>query len=282
MGHTLLRALNNSCVVLATVNRFTELRVLALEGAEISVRRGQREHEQQFLSFLTLAAWMLGEWEVCDELVERFSATTPYTIMFRTNAIIFPGAYRGRVDECRSAVAALEPFKASDDAQISTGIVRAEGIVLYAEGRYAEAAATQHKGQVMDARLHTGVDSFSWAFELDALAEAGDADSLEERLAVRAALSAVERTPYIEATYARFRGRLLALRGDSAGAVDELESAVQRFAAEGMAFFEAAAQVELAEAGGPPVPAKARATLERLDAKPWLARADALERAVIV
>jgi len=282
MGNTLLRAINNSCVTLSGENRFAELRALAQEGIEISARRGQREHEQQFLSFMTLAAWMLGEWEACDELVERFSATTPYTVLFRSNTILYPGVYRGRIDDCRHALAAFEPFKANDDTQISTGIIRAEGLVLHAEGRFAEAAAKQRESQVIDARIHTGVDSFSWAFELDALAEAGDADSLEERLAVRDALSGVERTPYVEATYARFRGRLLALRGDSVGAVEELETAVRRFAAEGMAFYEAATRVELAEAGGPPVPAEARATLERLDAKPWIARADAAERTVTV
>ncbi|HEY2353910.1 MAG TPA: adenylate/guanylate cyclase domain-containing protein [Gaiellaceae bacterium] len=282
MGNTLLRAINNSCVTLSWFNRFTELRGLAEEGAEISRRRGQREHEQQFLSFLTLGAWMLGEWEICDELVERFSATSPYTVLFRANAIIYPAVGRGRVDDCRDALATLEPFKASDDAQVSAGIMRVEGIVLHAEGRFAEAAAMQREVQAVDARIHTGVDSFSWAYELNSLADAGDAESLEDRLAVRDGLSGVERAPYIEATYARFRGRLLALRGDSAGAVEELEAAARRFAAEGMAFFEAATRVELAEAGGPAVPTDARATLERLDAKPWLARADAGERAVTV
>jgi hypothetical protein len=49
-----------------------------------------------------------------------------------------------------------------------------------------------------------------------------------------------------------------------------------------MRFFEAATYVELAEAGGPPVFAEARATLEQLDARPWLERVDALERAVTV
>ena len=88
--------------------------------------------------------------------------------------------------------------------------------------------------------------------------------------------------PAVEALHARFSGRLLVLRGDTAAAVETLDSAVRRFAALGMRFYEAAVYVERAEAGGPPIPEDARATLERLGAKPWLARVDALERAVTV
>jgi tetratricopeptide (TPR) repeat protein len=282
MGHTLLRAINNSCVMLSTANRFAELQALADEGVATADRLGHREHEQQLLSFVVWAAWMLGDWAVCDSLVERFTSPSPYALLFRANTVTFLGANRGRVDDCRRALATLESFKASDDAQIASGILRLEGLVLHVEGRYAEAAGKHRESVDADARVHKGIDPFGWAFELHALAEACDADLLEERLAVRDTLSAVERTPYAEATYARFHGRLLALRGDSDGAVDELEAAAEKFANEGMAFFEAATRVELAEAGGPPVPAEARGTLERLDAIPWLARADDAQRAVTV
>jgi hypothetical protein len=118
--------------------------------------------------------------------------------------------------------------------------------------------------------------------ELEALANGGDADALEERLAVRDAMSMVERTAWVEAVYARFHGRLLALRGDTTGAAEELDAAARGYAALGTRFHEAATLVELAELTGGAVPAEARATLERLDAKPWLARADAAERAVTV
>ena len=63
---------------------------------------------------------------------------------------------------------------------------------------------------------------------------------------------------------------------------EELDAAALGYAALGTRFHEAATLVELAELTGAPLPADARATLERLDAKPWLARADAAERAVTV
>jgi hypothetical protein len=151
-----------------------------------------------------------------------------------------------------------------------------------AEGRPAEAAAAFRRAEEIGATVDRRLFVLTWGFELEALAEAGDGDVLEERLAIRDGIAAVERTPWVEALHARFSGRLLSLRGDMAGAVEALDSAARQFAALGMRFDAAAAYVERAEAGGPPVPEDARETLERLDAKPWLARVDALDRAVTV
>jgi hypothetical protein len=175
----------------------------------------------------------------------------------------------------------IEGLRDSEDAQISSAMLRIEGLLLHAEGRFAEAAAVERRSQDLLATIHPLLEPLAWTFELHALADGGDADGLEARLAVRHQMSVVERTPDVEAQYMRFSGRLLALRGDTTAAIELLEEAAQRFAAEGMRFFEAATLVELAEAGGP-VSAGAREILERLDAKPWLERLDALEDVVAV
>jgi class 3 adenylate cyclase len=278
----LLRALNNLCVHLSWLCQIAEMDATAAEGAELARRLGQRENEQQFLSFSGLASWMLGDWDACDALVERYTAGSSYPALFRANTIIFPGAYRGRPDDVRRAFAEVAALRDSEDAQVAAGIMRLEGLVLYAEGRFPEAAAAHRAAQEALAAVHPRLETMSWSFELHALADAADADGLEERLAVRDALAAVERTPLVEAFYARFQGRLRALRGDAAGAAEALESAARQFAAEGMRFHEAATLVELGEVAGVAVPAEARATLERLHAAPWLERVDALERAVTV
>jgi tetratricopeptide (TPR) repeat protein len=182
----------------------------------------------------------------------------------------------------RQAFSEVESLRDSEDAQIAAGVTRLEGLVLYAEGRYAEAAATLQDSQEVLATVHPRLDSFTWAFHLDVLAAAGDANGLEERLAARETLAAVERTPFIEALYLRFQGRLLGFRGDTAGAAEALETAAQLFAAHSIRFYEAATIVELGEACGRPVPAETRTFLERIGASPWVERADALERAVAV
>jgi tetratricopeptide (TPR) repeat protein len=282
LGVTLLRAINNHCVGLSSMALYPELIAAAKEGAERSARLGHREHEQQFLSFIGAASWFLGDWDTCDALVERFTAPGPYPTLFRTTTIVYPQAARGRLEECRRAFAELEPFRTSDDAQIASGVYQTEGVVLHGEGRFAEAAAAFRTCAEVISSVHPRTESLTWSLELEALANGGDADALEERLAVRDAMSMVERTAWVEAVYARFHGRLLALRGDTTGAAEELDAAARGYAALGTRFHEAATLVELAELTGGAVPAEARATLERLGARPWLARADAAGRAVTV
>ncbi len=282
LGYTLLRAINNHCNELSQRARYSEMYAAAREGEELARRLGMRDSEQNLLSFAGLGAWMLGDWDSCDAFVERYTAGGTYPAVFRATAIIYLAAPRGRADECRRALEEVEHLKASEDAQLSSGVLQLEGLVLHAEGRFAEAAAKLRRAQETQASVHPRLDALNWGMELEALADAGDAAGLEERLAARDALAGVDRTAYVEATHARFRGRLLALRGDSAGAAEALESAAGQFATQSLRFIEAATLVELAEAGGSAVPAEARETLERLRAQPWLARVDALERAVTV
>jgi class 3 adenylate cyclase/tetratricopeptide (TPR) repeat protein len=282
LGITLLRGLNNYAVALSYAGLHAEMIATAKEGAERSARLGHREHEQQFLSFISLTSWFLADWDTCDALVERFSSPGPYPTLFRAATIIYPQASRGRLEECRRSLAELEPFRTSDDAQIAAGVYRAEGFVMLAEGRFAEAAAAFRTSAEVLSSVHPRTESLTWSFELEALAAAADADALEDCLATRDAMTTVERTAWVEAVYARFHGRLLALRGDTAGAAEELSAAARGYAAQGTRFHEAATLVELSELTGEALPAEARGTLERLDAKPWLARADAAERAVTV
>jgi tetratricopeptide (TPR) repeat protein len=282
LGAALVRAINNQCVDFATRARYPDMEAAAREGTELAGRFGLREQEQQFLGFAAVSAWLLGEWAECDALVERFTAVGNYPALFRANAIVFPGTFRGPSEELRRTLGEVEALRDSDDAQIAAGILRLDGLVLYAEGRFAESAVAQRKSQAVLSTVHPRLDSYGWSFELHALADGADAAGLEDRLAARDALSAVERTPFVEAQYSRFRGRLLGLRGETADAREALESAARQFAALGTRFFEAATLDELAEAGGPPVPTATRALLERIDAKPLLERIDALERSVTV
>jgi len=280
LGPTLLRAINNTCVELSEVSRFEEMRAAAREGSELAARLGLREQEQQILSFVGYSAWALGDWETCEELVDRYTPTGPYPAGFRATTIVFLAVGRGQLEEARAAFEEVKELCDSEDAQIAAGVRRLEGLVLHAEGKCAAAAVALRAAQDAEAPVHPRLDALTWGMELHALADAGDADGLAERLALLDAVAAVERSPLAEANQARFRGRLLALRGDSLDAVEALESAIQLYGGLGMRFYETATLVELAEAGGPPVPSEARALLERLGARPWLARIDALEGAV--
>jgi len=278
LGLTLMRAVNNLAVLVGLLGRFVEMDAVNLEGVELAKRLGLREQEQQMLAGHAWSAWALGDWEQSDAVTEQITAAGAYPALFRGNTVIFTAWPRGQAAEARRALDELQWLRESDDAQIKAGFLQLEGLVLMAEGRPAEAAATLREAHDVSATVDVRVFVLTWGFELEALADAGNAAGLEERLAAWDNMAAVERTPYAEALHTRFGARLLALRGDAFGAIDGLKSAALQFAAIGMRFYEAAALVELAEAdpgaASEEALAGARETLQRLGAKPWLKRLD--------
>ena len=125
----------------------------------------------------------------------------------------------------------------------------------------------------------------AWIEACEIASALGDEAQVEELLGDVERLPPSERTPRLVAQEARFRGRLLALRGDQDGAAGLLARAVDGFRTLQMPYYLAMALVEQAELGvedPAPLLAEAREILERLGAKPWLERVDAAERAVAV
>jgi class 3 adenylate cyclase/tetratricopeptide (TPR) repeat protein len=285
-GHAFagFRAINNRCVALGYQDRFAEAFAQAQEGLAVSRRGGQRTSEQQMLGQIGFYGWLLGKWEICDEVRDVLAgAEGTYARWFRTGATVFTAVARGELEPARQAIEAVADFKKSDDAQVRTGFFMTESILLQAEGRSAEAMEAARSA--ISTEIHELLNPIAWWSELEAVAALGEADGLEEALARRDPLAPVERTPFIEALYDRFGGRLLAMRGDRESAGEALQRAALRLRDLETPFFLGMALVELAELGsGDPAPtlAEAREIFERLGARPWLERVDALERAVAV
>ena len=284
LAFSLLRAINNQCVALHGQGNYTAALAHAQGGVEVARRAGQREHEQQLLSSIGYCSWLLGDWSLPPQLVDRITGTGAYPSGFRASMITFMAVPRGRLDEAREALAGVEWARDVEDGQLRSGFLRLEGLIRHAEGKPAEAADNFLAADVAAGEVHHRLDVVNWMLELAALADVGDADRLEDRLAVRDRLAPVDRTPAVEAAHERFRGRLLALRGDRAAAAIALEEAVARHRAVGLLFFEAITLTELAavldsEEARPHL-AAAREIFAQLDARPWLARVDALEGAV--
>jgi hypothetical protein len=158
-------------------------------------------------------------------------------------------------------------------------------MILLAEGRLGEAAAAARAARTAEQAVYPQLNPVTWWMELEPPAAAEDAEALEEVLAERDALAPVERTPWIESLNDRFQGRLLALRGDRDGAAELLARAAARYGELQTLYLRAMVLVEQAELGvddPAPLLAEAREIFERLGAKPWLERIDAVERAVAV
>jgi hypothetical protein len=152
-------------------------------------------------------------------------------------------------------------------------------MLLRAEGNPAEALRIAEEalpdGEKMGQRHPffklTLVEAVEAAFELD------DLDKVTDLLGEWERMRPVDRTPLHEAQRARFVARLAALRGWRDDAVDGYGRAAAIFRELQMAFFLAVTLLELGELTGDEAALEeAREIFERLDAKPWLERVDAV------
>jgi hypothetical protein len=108
-------------------------------------------------------------------------------------------------------------------------------------------------------------------------------DKAEELLAIPESLDPGELTPFLQAHTARLRARLDAARGLDDGIEDRFRAATALFREFGLAFYQAATQVEHSEwliaqsrsDEADPLLAEAGETLERLQATRWVERAKA-------
>jgi tetratricopeptide (TPR) repeat protein len=174
----------------------------------------------------------------------------------------------------------------SDEAQARLGFRLMEAPLLRAEQRPLEALAAAREALAIGelSVLHPYYRQ-AWIEACEAAFELSDQEQIEELLGEVERLPPSERMPRLVAQEARFRGRLLVLRGDREGAAEHLSRAVDGFRALQMPYPLAMAlveQAELGEADPAPLLAEAREIFERLGAKPWLERVDATERAVAV
>jgi hypothetical protein len=120
--------------------------------------------------------------------------------------------------------------------------------------------------------------------ELEAAFDLGDLDAVERRLRWCRDLRPADRWPFLDAQADRFRARLAAARGDAAEVERGFKGGSALLREIGARFWLAVVLLEhgewLAQAGrmdeAGPLLEEARETFERLEAKPWLERLDAL------
>jgi hypothetical protein len=187
---------------------------------------------------------------------------------------------RGRIERAEWALAFAARLQHSADVQDRAAYATAKATVLRAAGRHAEALAAAEEAIAM-------VDILGWGSQV---AKQGLVEAIEAALAVgeleraETLVALIEDRPrgavplYLRAHAARFRARL------STGSEVEprLKSAAATFRELGLPFWTAVAEFELAEwlvAHGrdheaAPLLSGARETFERLEATPWLERAD--------
>jgi tetratricopeptide (TPR) repeat protein len=250
-------------------------------------RAGNRGGEQAALGHIGHNLVFLGQWDEAEEILEQITLEDIRGTPDRTALTVNLALPRGDVALAREALDRAAELRTSGERQMRHGYLLLEAYVLRAEGRPREALAAALEALNIREE-HSALHPFAkLAFDeaLEAALELADESQVEELLGEIGRLMPSQRTPLLAAIETRGRGRLFALRGDRDAAAKELTRAVDAFRTLRGAYYLAMTLVELAELGAEksaPLLAEAREIFERLRAKPWLERVEALERAVTV
>jgi class 3 adenylate cyclase/tetratricopeptide (TPR) repeat protein len=279
------RALHNFSYQLHARDRFSESVEIQLELIDRCRRQGDAVQEQRSLGHLGYSRWSLGEWRELEEIVELLVLPDTHVTEERMNFEVRLGLSRGDVAVARAALDRAAELGTSGEMQMRLGHAAVEASVLRAEGRPLEALAAARTGlEVHELPSHPFYKE-AWFQACEAAFDLGDLDQVDELLGQFDRLTPSDQSPLLAAYAARFRARLLELRGDRDAASALRARAIDEFRALETPHHVAITLLEQAEAGvgdTGALLAEAREIFERLGATPWLERVDAAERAVAV
>jgi class 3 adenylate cyclase/tetratricopeptide (TPR) repeat protein len=194
--------------------------------------------------------------------------------------------HRGEVDEAKLMVAAVAEFERSADVQERCFYGCAKARILLAEGHRSEALALAES--VFAERAHQGIGhdpvKESFVLAVEAALELDLIEKADELLAIVEHVPPGVRPQFVDAQAARFRAHLAARTGDNEEAERLFKGAGGLFHELAVPFHLAVARLEHAEwlaAQGrieeaQPLFVEAREIFERLEARPWLDRLDAV------
>ncbi len=272
-------AYGNLADVCFQLDRYGEALELCQEELALARRVGLRRNELFSLVELSYVLTMLGRW---DEALATYSeipedAHGSGTMMSNLNGVLEIHLHQGRPDEAERILGYWAPREGTSELQARSCIAGARAAFLSGTGRHTEALEAGLTAAELGPQLSWGQQGVKqgivWGVE--------SALALDDRARADELLGAVEslppgvRPPFLEAHCHRFRARM---NGETSG----FKTAAGGFREYGFPFWLAVTQLEHAEALGnapeaEPLLAEARSGFERLAARPWLERLDAVE-----
>lgn len=257
------------------------------QGLELARRIGDRGLEWAVLAEATYALAMLGRW---DEALVRMAEIPDEhlggigQVASVLNGVLEFKLHRGQVDEARDLFGRFEELGRSDEVQMQGGYLAAVAAIRLAEGNHEAALAAAE--QAIGTREATGLDSqgckLGLIHALEAAHALGQHGKTNQLLGLVDELPQGLRPPLLEATAHRFRAHLA---GDDPGADRHFTTSAAQLRSLELPFHLAVVQFEhgewLTARGRPddaqPLLAEARDTFERLEARPWIDRVDAVQ-----
>jgi class 3 adenylate cyclase/tetratricopeptide (TPR) repeat protein len=285
-----LRASFNLSHATAGRDRVAEAIAIDLEGVALARKRGDRVFELFFLMHLTGHHLQLGDWAetlACAAEVPADEPDVPRLARIAAVAAAMVHAERGDVAAARAARDAVGRDLDAANVQARAGYDVARSLVLLAEDSPAEALDAADATFGLRDRLGPTHPLVKLAFPYACRASLalGDLDRLSGLVAEVEALPRGQTSPFLAAQAGLFRAHLEAQRGDPQRADPKFRTAVASLRELSFTFWLAAALLAYAEwlAGdgrgdeAEPLLAEARETFERLEARPWLERVDAVQ-----
>jgi class 3 adenylate cyclase/tetratricopeptide (TPR) repeat protein len=282
-----IRAANNLAVVFESSDRYADALAIADRGAAIARRVGDRVWESQLFAGPVSTLVLLGRW---DDALAREAEIRAGTVSVEHLLVhlVEIDCWRGNFEQARSRLEQSSGLKAHESMDYSTAYRLHEAQLQRTDGSLR--AAQEALEPVLGARAELGITSLGvklgFVEALECAFELGDSDKLEDLLRIIESLRPGERPPLLDGHAARFRAKLA---GDAPAAERGFRRAAEIFRERGLVFWLAVTQLEHAEwlvgharpAEAQPLLVEARETFERLEAKPWLERVDAVRIATL-
>ncbi len=287
-----LRAYNNLMVNFQCHDRFLEVRELSDRARELARRVGQRSYELGFAVGAIGVALDAGEWdEALAAAREAEAAEESEMGRFRVGLLdlVVLSVRRGELDEARRVLDSLESLETgeSPELRLAWAVTRIE--LLRAEGRSGDALALVDV--VVSTRADLGLAYGNMKHGLvqgvEAALDLGEHAKVDELLGIVSSARPGEVTPWLRAQAARLSARVAAARWEGEAVEPGFAAAEAGFRSLRTPFDLGVALLEHAEwlsgqsrpDDAEPLVSEARGIFERLKARPWLERLDALRHA---
>jgi class 3 adenylate cyclase/tetratricopeptide (TPR) repeat protein len=286
-----LRAYNNLGDLLDRRDRYEEAIDLHRRGVALARKTGDRVHEWRLLGELSWCLLRTGEWAEASALIAEVPEQQIARTLSLCNALVEISAARGDVAGARRVLEGMSALKGSADVQERSAYAAVNATVLSAEGRYEEAFAASEEALAAAELLGAGISVDVKVGLSEALESAfvlGRFETVEELLARIEAIPPGKQSPFLGALAARYKARLAAARGQDDSVEQGFKTASAVFREHGLMYHLALTELEHGEwlvAQGRAeeaerLLAEAREIFERLEATPWLERADAARPAL--
>jgi class 3 adenylate cyclase/tetratricopeptide (TPR) repeat protein len=243
---------------------------------------GDRGQEAVATGNVMLALFLAGQWNEAEELGAAVASSADPEFVYNRLALLH--ALRGELEAARRAQDETKAWASSLAYESRMLQQAAEGIVMFAEGRPADAFEvldpTMREALRVEGPTSEGV-RVGWPDAIDAAIQIGKLDEAADLCRLVEERPPGHVGPYLRAHVARARALLAAAQGEQAGVEEGLLGVIDDFRALGYPYWLARAQTDLAAwlidngraAEATPLLEDAIAVFESLRAAPALARA---------